>query len=351
MIVKNEAHVIGELLESVAPYLTYWVIADTGSTDGTQQLVREFFAKRKIPGELHERPWKNFGHNRSEALHYADGKADYLWVIDADDKIVGEIKFNSLSSDCYELRYGTDFTYWRKQLFRSGLDWRYVGVLHEYPDTPKPHTSTRLDGDYHIESRRLGARNLDPQKYRRDAEVLEAALTDEPSNTRYWFYLGQSLFDAGEFARAKRAYIKRASMGGWAEEVYYSLLRIGLCEKVLNSGDALIAEALLRAYEYRPTRAEALYELSKHYREKGQFALATLYARGALKIPFPDSDQLFVSRDVYEFRALDEFATAAYYTPFAAEGAAAMEQLLAKQLPAAERERIEKNAQFYRVKR
>jgi len=73
MIVRNEAHVIGETLDSVAPYIGSWVILDTGSDDGTQGLARRHTARLGIPGKLHERPWQNFGHNRNEALTLAQG--------------------------------------------------------------------------------------------------------------------------------------------------------------------------------------------------------------------------------------------------------------------------------------
>ncbi len=38
MIVKNETHIIKECLDSIHKYVDYWVIVDTGSTDGTQEL-------------------------------------------------------------------------------------------------------------------------------------------------------------------------------------------------------------------------------------------------------------------------------------------------------------------------
>src|SRR2546427_13297700 len=82
MIVKNEAHVIRRCLDSVRPYVSHWVIVDTGSTDGTQDLVRAHFAD--IPGRLVERPWRDFGTNRSEAVALARGNADYILVMDAD---------------------------------------------------------------------------------------------------------------------------------------------------------------------------------------------------------------------------------------------------------------------------
>src|SRR3954467_13946302 len=85
MIVKNEAPVIGRCLDSVLPFIDRWVIVDTGSTDDTRALVQHHL--RSQPGELHERPWKNFGHNRNEAFQLAAPQADYLFFIDADERL------------------------------------------------------------------------------------------------------------------------------------------------------------------------------------------------------------------------------------------------------------------------
>ena len=103
MIVKNEAHVVCECLDSVAPYISSWVIVDTGSDDGTQDLIRTHMARLGIPGDLHQRPWHNFGHNRTEAINLAQGHADYIWVMDADDLMVGTPDFTGLSVDMYFL--------------------------------------------------------------------------------------------------------------------------------------------------------------------------------------------------------------------------------------------------------
>ena len=72
MIVKDEQSIIAKNLASAKQIIDYWVIVDTGSTDGTQEEIRR--CMQGVPGELHERPWVDFEHNRNEALALARGK-------------------------------------------------------------------------------------------------------------------------------------------------------------------------------------------------------------------------------------------------------------------------------------
>ena len=92
MIVKNEAHVIVRCLESVRPLVDYVLIEDTGSTDGTQQIIADWLAAANIPGRVIEEPWRNFAYNRShvmEKLREVDS-VDYALIIDADDRLAFE---------------------------------------------------------------------------------------------------------------------------------------------------------------------------------------------------------------------------------------------------------------------
>jgi len=56
-MVANESKVILRMLESCYQYIDYWVVQDNGSTDGTQDLIRNFFAEKGIPGYLYETEW------------------------------------------------------------------------------------------------------------------------------------------------------------------------------------------------------------------------------------------------------------------------------------------------------
>lgn len=344
MIVRNEAHVVQETLDSVAPYISSWVIVDTGSDDGTQDLIRNHMSALGIPGELHERPWRDFGHNRSEAIALAQGHGDYIWVMDADDLLLGTPDFTGLTADVYQLQYGPDVTYWRRQLFRNGLPWRYIGVLHEYADCGSPCDEQRLSGDYYIESRRLGGRNLDPQKYARDAEILLAEVQRHPDEPRSVFYLAQSYYDYNDLVNAKTWYLRRTEMGGFDEEVYYSLARVA--ESMLRLGEPWpeVQDAYLRAWEFRPTRAEPLYMIALRYRNDQRYQLGYLFAERAAQIPVPEADILFLGAEVYAWRALDEQAVCASWIGKPEETVAICRRLLSRDdIPEDDRQRIAAN--------
>ena len=83
MIVRDEASVIERCLRSAKPFIHSWAISDTGSTDGTQDIIRRVLGD--LPGELIERPWVDFAHNRNEALELAKKHGDFALIIDADD--------------------------------------------------------------------------------------------------------------------------------------------------------------------------------------------------------------------------------------------------------------------------
>jgi glycosyltransferase involved in cell wall biosynthesis len=350
MIVKDEAHVVARCLASVRPFIHHWVIVDTGSTDATEEVIRRELAG--IPGELHQRPWRDFGHNRTEALELARGKADYLLIMDADEvmEVPPGWRFPPLSSDQYMLahrhRSAPDMIWDLGTLVKASLPFRYAGVLHEYITIEQPYSSVQLPGPMvwgHFDS----ARNRDPiAKYARDAEVLERALEHEPDNPRYVFYLAQSYRDSQQYEKAAAAYERRAKLTGFAEEVYVALVEVGALGQRLGWESARIIDAYLRAYQSRPTRAEALNAAAVYCRTTNQWALAELFAGAAVMIPRP-GDALFLDDSVYVWRALDELAIATYYRGKYKESAALNRRLLSEgHVPPDERERVLKNLGF-----
>lgn len=312
MIVKNESPVIRRSLGSVKPFIDYWVIVDTGSSDDTKEIIKEFM--KDIPGELREDPFVNFEYSRNKALDFAKGKADYILFIDADEEFSysKDYKLPSLEKDYYHIivnHNGNEYV--RRLLIKSDLDWRWVGVLHEVIVSDKAHTHATIEGIKNI-YRTDGARSKDPLKYHKDAQILLEAWQKNPESTRTTFYLAQSYRDAKEHQKALEWYKKRVEMGGWDQEVYCAMHEVARMKKELDMPPEEFISDFFKAHQYRPTRAEPLYAIAHHYRTKGEYLHGYLIANLAYSIP-PPNDILFVRKWVYDWGIPIELAVCAYW--------------------------------------
>lgn len=352
MIVKDEAHVILRCLASVKPWIDSWCIVDTGSTDGTQTLIQDYL--KDLPGRLYERPWKNFGFNRTEALQLAISSdlpvTDYLLFIDADEQlqVTLETGLPELTADAYffNVVYG-NLRYRRNAMVSTHLDWVWEGVLHEYLHSNQPHCWQTLE-EFYIYVQHDGARAKDASTYLKDIELLEQGLKEQPHNLRYLFYLAQSYRDAGLLDKSRELYLKRAAAGGWEEERWVAQFRAAQLAEHLQLDETIIFKAYLKSWISNQKRAEPLYELARYYRNKKDFDLASYFAKQALQIPLP-KEGLFVDVSVYDWRVLDEFSVSSNYcSVYKSEGKSAILRLLKeRKYPDHQHERILENAGFY----
>ena len=363
MIVKNEAHVIERCLNSVKPLIDFVLIVDTGSTDDTVNIINHWLTDNTMPGRVYHHDWIDFATNRTQALQEMERlKVDYILMIDADEvlefpiangeKYIQDLK-NSLSLDCYNIPMicGTSH-YDRPQLFRNDGTFYFKGVLHEYLERSQPMTKGRLPG-LRIRAIQDSARNQNPAKYRQDAEILAAAYGNEKDpfiQQRYVFYWAQCLKGSGQLEKSIEAYHLRAALGGWIEEVYWSLYQIAVLRQQLAQDDAQVIQDYLGAYEVLPSRAEALHGAMRLCRLQNKFYQGYMIADRALRIPMPSS-ALFTESWIYDYGLLDEFSIAAYYVGEYQESLMASERLInEKKYPASQSERIEKNREFAKAR-
>ena len=314
MIVKNESHIIKDTLTKLLQKIKfdYWVISDTGSTDETREIITDFFKEVGIPGELYEDEWVDFAHNRNKALQHAFGKSKYLLVFDADDEICGDFVLPELTKDSYSLQFGS---YTRTQIVNNYKWWKYVGVLHEYicPDDSRIDDASAeiIKGPYHVISGRTGNRNLDSNKYLKDAIVLEKAYHDavdakDNIYIRYGFYCANSYYDCQKYESAISWYKKTLENGGWVQEKYVSCLKLYNCYNNLGNKEAGFFY-LVKSAEYDRERAECYYELIKYYSGSGLHDVAygyygvlrDFYNKSYLKTGL--NNKLFVDVNVSDF--------------------------------------------------
>lgn len=342
MIVKNEAHIIADTIKNVTQSfpLKGFIICDTGSTDDTVKIVSKTINETGLFGVVVNHAWHNFAYNRNLALKEArerimlyddNGSDPYILMFDADDSI----KVNTLSSylvlpnkltaDAYSLQFKThSFSYVRPLLIRLSSNWEYEGIVHEClcDKTPnKTNTTVHLSGDYTIISGRSGSRNQDPEKYKKDALMLEDALNDDTTPEyllpRYAFYCAQSWKDHGEKEKAIRWYkLVITKYDNWSEEKYCACLKIGeLLQSIARTEEAIYY--LLSASSYNPNRLEAITEAAKIYLTNKQYHTAHMillpYADTIQKTSCDDISFLFSSPVIYIYDALLQLTLSSYY--------------------------------------
>lgn len=354
LMVKDEEHCILETLNSTLRYASEYIICDTGSTDGTIDVCNKFFETNNIKGQIFHHEWKNFGYNYT--ILYQLGKrhstCEYLWQIDADDIVCGNMKIENLYEDAYSLKFGKTFTYRRPQILSNRIEWKHVGVIHGYTtpaDITYDHSVGTIDGDYYIDSRRLGNRhkNIDPKiRFAEDAKILEQGLIDEPNNSRYMFYLGQCYFDSGQYEKSAEAYNRRVQMGGWEEEIYYSRYRIGQCYRELKKPMEKIKNKYLNCYKNHMNRAEPLYDIGILYGNLKEWKLSKEFLKKASKIPFPSEMRLFQSKNIYDYDILNNLGVAYYYLHKYQKAHDIFDKLLKTNLSDSYKDLIEKSKLF-----
>jgi len=287
MIVKDESHIIVDTLTKLLSKMPidYWVISDTGSTDNTQEIIKTFFKERGIPGELYEDKWENFAHNRTLALEHAHGKSEYIFVFDADDELCGDFQLPVLTEDAYHIQFGdaNGTSYTRVLLVNNNTKkWRYLSVIHEFIDcVDNSHTSGVIAGNYYCVSGRLGNRSKDPDKYLKDALVLEKAHAEALAKNdllyfRYAFYCANSYFDYGKYEDAIKWYKITLGQGNWEQEKYVSCMKLFICYNILKQPEAAMFY-LVKGILYDKTRVEGLFELVQYYCGNDMNELAYMY--------------------------------------------------------------------------
>ena len=217
---KNEEHVILDTLNSVYKYIDYWVICDTGSSDSTCKIIKDFFTEKNIPGELWLDEWTGFEVNKALLFERCFNTSDFLIHLDADDWLMGDFNVDELyktNADMYyfNLKRGSSI-FKASMIYNNRLQWKYVGVAHNI--IVCLHKQNTIPSNYFIreetwiDAEERGIRKIDSQKYIKDAVALKEqffnVLYNDPHGitNRSVFYCAQSYMDAKHYNQAIQWY-------------------------------------------------------------------------------------------------------------------------------------------------
>ena len=273
---KNEAKNIRKMLDSVTPYIDYFVLQDNGSTDGTPEVVAEWLAETGIPGTVYkvEEGWVNFGWNRDHLLQTTlslDHGCDWIMKMDCDETLDVSEDFDwSVFSDTSIQSFHVAATspgiiYFRAWIWNSKLKWKFNhDPAHEtiYIDdgvTGENFQRYNLSSKFKmVTGQSYGESYSVPTKYITDALKLEEKLIREGTmltDLYHFWYIGKSYEDCykgnffplqnihqEEYARRCIFYFKEVvrvkhgslSPSGIDEMAYYALCGAGNAHRFLK---------------------------------------------------------------------------------------------------------------------
>lgn len=356
MIVKNESRIIERCLESLRQFIDYVVITDTGSTDNTVELIEKYLSTHNIRGKVCYEPWKNFGYNRSVSYtnmqkwldeEKIDKSKNYGLTVDADmcvQFLNADYRKNlHLAPGWIVKQKNIYIEYWNMRMMRSDLDYKCVGVTHEYWSCDGVNSSQNND----LVINDIGDGGAKADKFTRDIALLTKGLEEEPTNHRYMFYLANSYSDSGHPKEAIEWYKKRIEGGGWFEEVFMAWRNLGSCYMQINEPEKAI-DAWMNGYQMCPRRSETLHRIVNHYRVAGKNQLALLFLRQGFRIPFPSDMVLFVEHAIYKYSFVDELSIISYYTNLKHEGRLSCQYLMMyPEIPDFHRQQAKSNNFYY----
>ena len=182
-------------------------------------------------------------------------------------------------------------------------------------------------------------RDVDP--HQRFIDLLRPEVTHSPEDVRQVSMLAQVYFSAGDFANARKWFARMIEIGGSDEGTFWAMLRLAQSMEMLGEPWLDVHEAYLRAWEFRPTRAEPLYDIARHYIAEKRAQPGYLFARRAAEIPLPEDDMTIPHPDLYAWRTTFQQLVCAYHIDKQAEAFTLSRRLLARaDLPDGDRQDI-----------
>jgi hypothetical protein len=149
----------------------------------------------------------------------------------------------------------------------------------------------------------------DPHQRLIDRFLAEAE--SNPDDAQPVHMLAQLYFNVQDFANARRYSERLIEIGADEENTFLAMLRIAQSMDKLGTPWLDVQEVYLRAWEFRPTRAEPFYGIARHYTAANRYRLGHLFAERAAQISLPVDDLVVHDPAIYAWRATDEQAVCA----------------------------------------
>lgn len=358
LMVKDEEPAIIKTLESyIDSGINYVLLYDTGSTDKTVEVARDYLKEQGVNFFIREEPFIDFATSRNRALRLAedlfpDNKfmimPDAEWYLHGGTDILKFCEENlNDSENCYLIKIinpGIDFG--MPRLIRAHEKIKFIGKCHEVPSVGA-NKQAPANIYFELGISRFGL-DKSTKRWSRDRDVLLKEFMENPQDSRTSFYLAQTYHCLNDFKNAYKFYKFRSKLVGWPEEDFMTLYRLAQVAENLKTEDGgdNWPEALyyyLEAYSFRPNRVEPLIKIARHYLHNRN-PLCYLFAKKACDTPYPANDILFIDKYLYDYERYDLLAQCSWYIGEYEDGEKAVRKTL-EVYP--DNPQLKRNLEFY----
>ena len=334
---KNEKKRIHITLESVKNIADSLVIFDTGSTDNTLDIIRDFSDKNKIPLHIKQGEFIDFSTSRNESIEFAETflNIDYLLMLDVNDELRGWQELRKYADEninedisAYlvnqEWWNGNVNKYFNIRFIRPRKSWRYTGVVHEYikGDEIEDPKKTRLPENIILYQDRTLDDDKTGKRFVRDEILLKKEYIKDPTEPRTVFYLAQTYSCLNDIESSYYYYKIRTTLVGFFEERFESCLKCGDFAIKLKLDWYESFTWYMKAFELIP-RVEPLLKIGEYHITSQNWILAHTYLSLACRLKYPDFCILFIDALAYDYKRWHLLGIVSYYVGNISEGKAA----------------------------
>ena len=333
MIVKDAGPILEKVLRDNLPIIDRWCILDTGSTDGTQDLIKYILKDKK--GKLYCEPFVDFKVSRNRCLELAGKTCKFILMLDDTYSIKGdlrtfltEVRGDQFSDSFSMLIQSDDTEYFSNRIIKSNFNLRYIHRIHEVI-TDKNNINVTVPANKAVivdnRSDYMEKRTMDRKQF--DLELLFKELEEFPDDPRALYYIAQTYGCIGdELNKAKyfELRINHKTEGYFQEKIdaCFELARtynFKIDPKTLQPLTILSEESwkrceelYLQAYSLDQKRPDSLYFIGIHYYLEGNYQKAYTNFKKAFEVGYPIGSQ-YSLKPTLSFHFLPKFLTEICY--------------------------------------
>ena len=314
LMVKDEAHVMQSTLQPLVDAgIDAFFIYDTGSSDNTMQVTKDFFAHNNITNfGIAQEPWIDFGASRSKALRLTEQffpQATFMLMLDAEWQLQNGaelLKFCEQQKNDTTPIYLTritesidaknDFMY--ASLIRCGCNIYYVGKVYEIPNIL---SDKQVPNHIYIKKTRTSVgKEKSEKRWLKDIEILLQEIADNPNDARSAFFLAATYFCLHDWQNSIQWHEKCLTMPNFSEEDRFTILYTLAKSYDFSGNEEKMLYYYVQAFNQRPFRAEPIIRLAIYYYNKGNYIFSYLLAQYAATIPYPEHEMSAVEKELYD---------------------------------------------------